>query len=153
MLDFAWLCATALLLLSFWQNVVNVVSELDQHTADFKGGSFPLSIVSSYSSCSKKRESGAWRKVSTSPRKKSGRFSSPTWNKPDLSEEGKGAGMRCVYPWGGFRMPVRLMFITMHSTKQDFEDFSVYFSWNKACGRYIPQIVESPLPEKNNHSY
>ncbi|MXQ85310.1 hypothetical protein E5288_WYG014458 [Bos mutus] len=63
-------------------------AELDQHTADFKGGSFPLSIVSSYSSCSKKKESGAWRKVSTSPRKKSGRFSSPTWNKPDLSEEG-----------------------------------------------------------------
>ncbi|KAM9077304.1 cortactin-binding protein 2 isoform 3-T3 [Megaptera novaeangliae] len=44
--------------------------------------------VSSYNSCSKKKESGAWRKVSTSPRKKSGRFSSPTWNKPDLSEEG-----------------------------------------------------------------
>eukprot|EP00069_Balaena_mysticetus_P019203 bmy_02465T0 len=62
--------------------------KLDQHTADFKGGSFPLSIVSSYNSCSKKKESGAWRKVSTSPRKKSGRFSSPTWNKPDLSEEG-----------------------------------------------------------------
>nr|XP_010945917.1 cortactin-binding protein 2 isoform X2 [Camelus bactrianus] len=63
-------------------------AELDQHTADFKGGSFPLSLVSSYNSCSKKKESGAWRKVSTSPRKKSGRFSSPTWNKPDLSEEG-----------------------------------------------------------------
>ncbi|KAK2504767.1 hypothetical protein MC885_003335 [Smutsia gigantea] len=68
-------------------------AELDQHTADFKGGSFPLSIVSSYSSCSKKKgESGAWRKVSTSPRKKSGRFSSPTWNKPDQVEEGKGGG-------------------------------------------------------------
>ncbi|XP_070324948.1 cortactin-binding protein 2 isoform X2 [Odocoileus virginianus] len=63
-------------------------AELDQHTADFKGGSFPLSIVSSYGSCNKKKESGAWRKVSTSPRKKSGRFSSPTWNKPVLSEEG-----------------------------------------------------------------
>uniref|UniRef100_A0A8D1DUQ9 Cortactin-binding protein 2 n=1 Tax=Sus scrofa TaxID=9823 RepID=A0A8D1DUQ9_PIG len=63
-------------------------AELDQHTADFKGGSFPLSIVSSYSSCSKKKDSGAWRKVSTSPRKKSGRFPSPTWNKPDLIEEG-----------------------------------------------------------------
>ncbi|XP_036761576.2 cortactin-binding protein 2 isoform X4 [Manis pentadactyla] len=63
-------------------------AELDQHTADFKGGSFPLSIVSNYSSCSKKKgESGAWRKVSTSPRKKSGRFSSPTWNKPDQVEE------------------------------------------------------------------
>lgn len=70
--------------------MVYAISELDQHTADFKGGSFPLSIVSSYNSCSKKKESGAWRKVSTSPRKKSGRFSSPTWNKPDLSEEGKG---------------------------------------------------------------
>ncbi|KAM6203028.1 cortactin-binding protein 2 isoform 2-T2 [Rhynchocyon petersi] len=64
-------------------------AELDQYIADFKGGSFPLSIVSSYSSCGKKKgEGGAWRKVSTSPRKKSGRFSSPTWSKPDLSEEG-----------------------------------------------------------------
>nr|Q00PJ1.1 RecName: Full=Cortactin-binding protein 2; Short=CortBP2 [Atelerix albiventris]AAY88986.1 cortactin-binding protein 2 [Atelerix albiventris] len=64
-------------------------AELDQHTADFKGGSFPLSMVSSYNSCSRKKaESGAWRKVSTSPRKKSGHFSSPVWNKPDLSEEG-----------------------------------------------------------------
>ncbi|XP_030879129.1 cortactin-binding protein 2 [Leptonychotes weddellii] len=64
-------------------------AELDQHTADFKGGGFPLSIVSSYNSCSKKKgESGAWRKVSTSPRKKSGRFSPPSWSKPGLSEEG-----------------------------------------------------------------
>ncbi|XP_047416186.1 cortactin-binding protein 2 isoform X3 [Sciurus carolinensis] len=61
-------------------------AELDQHTADFKGGSFPLSIVSNYSK--KKGESNAWRKVNTSPRKKPGRFSSPTWNKPDLSHEG-----------------------------------------------------------------
>ncbi|XP_045047417.2 cortactin-binding protein 2 isoform X2 [Desmodus rotundus] len=64
-------------------------AELDQHTADFKGGSFPLCIVSGYNSCSKKKgESGAWRKVSTSPRKKSGRLSSPAWNKPVLSEKG-----------------------------------------------------------------
>ncbi|XP_053409605.1 cortactin-binding protein 2 isoform X2 [Nycticebus coucang] len=63
-------------------------AELDQHTADFKGGSFPLSLVSSYNSCSKKKESGTWRKVNTSPRRKSGRFSSPTWNKADLSSEG-----------------------------------------------------------------
>ncbi|GAB5568719.1 cortactin-binding protein 2 [Prionailurus iriomotensis] len=64
-------------------------AELDQHAADFRGGSFPLSIVSSYHSYSKKKgESGAWRKVSTSPRKKSGRFSPPSWNKPGLSEEG-----------------------------------------------------------------
>ncbi|XP_058153248.1 cortactin-binding protein 2 isoform X6 [Dasypus novemcinctus] len=64
-------------------------AELDQYITDFKGGSFPLSIVSSYNSCSKKKgENGAWRKVSTNPRKKSGRFSSPTWSKPDLGEEG-----------------------------------------------------------------
>ncbi|KAI5775007.1 CTTNBP2 [Gulo gulo luscus] len=64
-------------------------AELDQHVADFKGGGFPLSIVSSYNSCSRKKgESGAWRKVSTSPRKKSGRFSPPSWSKPGPSEEG-----------------------------------------------------------------
>lgn len=64
-------------------------AELDQHTADFKGGRFPLCIVSSYNSCSKKKEeSGAWRKVSTSPRKKSGLLSSPAWSKPVLSEKG-----------------------------------------------------------------
>ncbi|XP_004389686.1 cortactin-binding protein 2 [Trichechus manatus latirostris] len=64
-------------------------AELDQYIADFKGGSFPLSIVSSYSSCGKKKvENGAWRKVSTSPRKKSGRIASPAWSKPDLSDEG-----------------------------------------------------------------
>ncbi|XP_016052408.1 PREDICTED: cortactin-binding protein 2 [Miniopterus natalensis] len=64
-------------------------AELDQHIADFKGGSFPLFIVSSYNSCSKKKgESGTWRKVSTSPHNKSGHFSSPTWNKPVLSEKG-----------------------------------------------------------------
>ncbi|XP_012976607.1 cortactin-binding protein 2 isoform X2 [Mesocricetus auratus] len=61
-------------------------AELDQHIADFKGGSFPLSIVSSYSK--KKGDSGAWRKVNTSPRKKPGHFSSPTWSKPDRKQEG-----------------------------------------------------------------
>uniref|UniRef100_A0A8C2YKD0 Cortactin-binding protein 2 n=1 Tax=Chinchilla lanigera TaxID=34839 RepID=A0A8C2YKD0_CHILA len=61
-------------------------AELEQHTPDFKGGSFPLSMVSSYSK--KKGESGAWRKVNTSPRKKSCRFSAPTCHKPDLSRGG-----------------------------------------------------------------
>ncbi|KAM5255151.1 cortactin-binding protein 2 isoform 2-T2 [Ctenodactylus gundi] len=61
-------------------------AELDQHTAEFKGGSFPLSIVSTYSK--RKGQSGAWRKVNTSPRKRPGRFSSPNWNKPDLNHEG-----------------------------------------------------------------
>nr|KAF6319334.1 cortactin binding protein 2 [Myotis myotis] len=64
-------------------------AELHQHAVDFKGGSFPLFLVSSYKSCSKKKgESGAWRKVSTCPHKKSGQFSSPTWKKPVLSEKG-----------------------------------------------------------------
>lgn len=64
-------------------------AELHQHAVDFKGGSFPLFLVSSYNSCSnKKGESGAWRKVSTCPHKKSGHFSSPTWKKPVLSEKG-----------------------------------------------------------------
>ncbi|XP_036102572.1 cortactin-binding protein 2 [Molossus molossus] len=62
-------------------------AELDQHTADFKRGSFPLFIVSSYNSSKKKGESGAWRKVSTSPCKKSGRLSSSSWNKRVLSEK------------------------------------------------------------------
>ncbi|CAO2602722.1 Cortactin-binding protein 2 [Lemmus lemmus] len=61
-------------------------AEIDQHLADFKGGSFPLSIVSSYRK--KKGDSGAWRKVNTSPRKKPAHFSSPTWNKPDRKQEG-----------------------------------------------------------------
>lgn len=76
------------LLLRKKKNVVCVVSELDQHLADFKGGSFPLSIVSSYRK--KKGDSGAWRKVNTSPRKKPAHFSSPTWNKPDRKQEGSG---------------------------------------------------------------
>ncbi|XP_015419254.1 PREDICTED: LOW QUALITY PROTEIN: cortactin-binding protein 2 [Myotis davidii] len=64
-------------------------AELHQHAVDFKGGSFPLFLVSSYNSCSKKKgESGAWRKVSTGPHKKSGQFSSPTWKKPVQSEKG-----------------------------------------------------------------
>ncbi|XP_019487896.1 PREDICTED: cortactin-binding protein 2 [Hipposideros armiger] len=119
-------------------------AELDQHIADFKGGSFPLSIVSSYNRRSKKKgENGAWRKVSTSPRKKPGRFSSPTWTKLDLSEEGKGAGTqelvserRCAF-----------IFITMHSTK--FLVFQSTFSWNKiyVVGT-VPKIFGSLLPEK-----
>uniref|UniRef100_A0A0P6J266 Cortactin-binding protein 2 n=2 Tax=Heterocephalus glaber TaxID=10181 RepID=A0A0P6J266_HETGA len=62
-------------------------AELGQHTADFKGGSFPLSIVSSYSK-KKGEKSGAWRKVNTSPRKKPSRFSAPPWHKLDQSREG-----------------------------------------------------------------
>uniref|UniRef100_A0A8C3L5G8 Cortactin-binding protein 2 n=1 Tax=Chrysolophus pictus TaxID=9089 RepID=A0A8C3L5G8_CHRPC len=64
-------------------------TELDNYIADFKGGNFPLSMVSSYKNCSKKRgENASWRKVSTSPRKKSGHLSSQSWNKQDTSSEG-----------------------------------------------------------------
>lgn len=86
-------CERASSLPALWQNQPGVVSELDQHVADFRGGSFPLSIVASYSHCGKKKgESGAWRRASTSPRKKAGRFSSPAWTKPDPNEDGKGRG-------------------------------------------------------------
>lgn len=64
-------------------------AELRQHAVDFKGGGFPLFLVSSYNSCGKKNgERGAWRKVSARPHKKSGRFSAATWQKPVLSEKG-----------------------------------------------------------------
>lgn len=123
-----------------------VVSELDQHTADFKGGSFPLSLVSSYNSCSKKKgESGAWRKVSTSPRKKSSRFSSPTWNKPDLSEEGKWVGTHDLVSEGKYAF----IFITVHSTKQNAEYFNASFHGiNQVHSRQFPKIFGSPHPKK-----
>ncbi|KAM6301800.1 cortactin-binding protein 2 [Podargus strigoides] len=64
-------------------------TELDNYIADFKGGNFPLSMVSSYKNCSKKRgENASWRKVSTSPRKKSGHLSSQSWNKQETNTEG-----------------------------------------------------------------
>nr|XP_056701985.1 cortactin-binding protein 2 isoform X1 [Euleptes europaea] len=63
--------------------------ELDKYIADFKGGNFPLSVVSSYKNCSKKKgESTAWRKVSTSPRKKSVHSSAQSWSKKDENVEG-----------------------------------------------------------------
>ncbi|XP_013803195.1 cortactin-binding protein 2 isoform X2 [Apteryx mantelli] len=64
-------------------------TELDNYIADFKGGNFPLSMVSSYKNCGKKRgENASWRKVSTSPRKKSGHLSSQSWNKQETNTEG-----------------------------------------------------------------
>uniref|UniRef100_A0A8D0HET7 Cortactin-binding protein 2 n=1 Tax=Sphenodon punctatus TaxID=8508 RepID=A0A8D0HET7_SPHPU len=64
--------------------------ELDKYIVDFKGGNFSLSMVSSYKNCNKKRgESAAWRKVSTSPRKKSGHASSQKWGKQEANTEGK----------------------------------------------------------------
>ncbi|XP_032544564.1 cortactin-binding protein 2 isoform X1 [Chiroxiphia lanceolata] len=64
-------------------------TELDNYIADFKGGNFPLSMASSYKNCSRKRgENASWRKVSTSPRKKSGHLSSQSWNKQETNAEG-----------------------------------------------------------------
>lgn len=66
------------------------VPELDQYIVDFKGGNFPLSIVTSYKNCSKKKgENSAWRKVNTSPRKKSVHSSGQLWNKKEENVEGK----------------------------------------------------------------
>ncbi|XP_074871051.1 cortactin-binding protein 2 isoform X2 [Carettochelys insculpta] len=64
-------------------------TDLDRYIADFKGGNFPLSMVSSYKNCSKKRgENASWRKVNTSPRKKSSHSSSQSWNKQDTNTGG-----------------------------------------------------------------
>uniref|UniRef100_A0A8D2Q6F3 Cortactin-binding protein 2 n=1 Tax=Varanus komodoensis TaxID=61221 RepID=A0A8D2Q6F3_VARKO len=64
-------------------------AELDRYIADFKGGNFPLSMVSNYKNCPKKRgESTAWRKVSTSPRKKAGHSSAQSWSKKEENAEG-----------------------------------------------------------------
>ncbi|CAM5085393.1 unnamed protein product [Eretmochelys imbricata] len=64
-------------------------TDLDRCIADFKGGNFPLAMVSSYKNCNKKRgENASWRKVSTSPRKKSGHSSSQSWSKQEANTEG-----------------------------------------------------------------
>ncbi|XP_063165580.1 cortactin-binding protein 2 isoform X2 [Candoia aspera] len=57
-------------------------AEMDRYIADFKGGSFPLSMVSNYKNCPKKKEeNAAWRKASTSPRIKSNNILKETENK------------------------------------------------------------------------
>ncbi|KAM6436505.1 cortactin-binding protein 2 isoform 2-T2 [Liasis olivaceus] len=64
-------------------------AEMDVYIADFKGGSFPLSMVSNYKNCPKKKgENVAWRKVSTSPRKKSNHSSAQSWSKAEGNAEG-----------------------------------------------------------------
>lgn len=53
-------------------------------------------MVSSYKNCGKKRgENASWRKVSTSPRKKSGHLSSQSWNKQETNTEGKVFYLNC----------------------------------------------------------
>uniref|UniRef100_A0A8C8VFS3 Cortactin-binding protein 2 n=1 Tax=Pelusios castaneus TaxID=367368 RepID=A0A8C8VFS3_9SAUR len=65
-------------------------TELDKYLADFKGGNFPLSMISTYKNWSKKRgENASWRKVNTSPRKKLGHSSSQSRSKQEANTEGK----------------------------------------------------------------
>ncbi|XP_032077417.1 cortactin-binding protein 2 [Thamnophis elegans] len=64
-------------------------SEMELYIADFKGGNFPLSMVSNYKNCTKKKgENVAWRKANTSPRKKSLHSSAQSWSKVEGSAEG-----------------------------------------------------------------
>ncbi|XP_075713246.1 cortactin-binding protein 2 isoform X2 [Rhinoderma darwinii] len=61
--------------------------DIEQYMADFKGGSFTLSMSSTYKcGLKKKGENGAWRKVSTSPRKKSNLNTS--WNSMEERKKG-----------------------------------------------------------------
>ncbi|CAH2278105.1 cortactin-binding 2 [Pelobates cultripes] len=61
-------------------------NDLEQYIADFKGGHAPMSMSSTYKPGGKKKvENGAWRKVSTSPRKKSSHLTS--WSKPEEKQE------------------------------------------------------------------
>ncbi|RXM35690.1 Cortactin-binding protein 2 [Acipenser ruthenus] len=63
--------------------------EIEEHLSEFQGGSFPLSVITSYKSGNKKsRDSGSWRKASTSPRKKSGHSLSQHWSKQAGQKEG-----------------------------------------------------------------
>ncbi|KAJ8261946.1 hypothetical protein GJAV_G00160300 [Gymnothorax javanicus] len=61
--------------------------EIDKHLAEFRGSRFPLSALGSYKGGGRRkgRDSAAWRRANTSPRKKS---SSP------LSAWGSGGGLR-----------------------------------------------------------
>ncbi|KAM4747543.1 cortactin-binding protein 2 [Rhinophrynus dorsalis] len=64
-------------------------NDLEQYIDDFKGGNFPLSMSSTYKAGGRKKgENAGWRKVSTSPRKKSNNQSS-SWSKPDGKQEGE----------------------------------------------------------------
>ncbi|XP_068132525.1 LOW QUALITY PROTEIN: cortactin-binding protein 2 [Hyperolius riggenbachi] len=73
-------------------------NDIEQHLADFKGGHFSLSMSASYKPRGKKKvENGAWRKVSTSPRKKSNLNSS--WSKD--REEGEGGVSKNELKTGG----------------------------------------------------
>ncbi|XP_055506826.1 cortactin-binding protein 2 isoform X3 [Leucoraja erinacea] len=55
--------------------------ELEQCAPEFHGWSFPLTILSSYKTSKKTIENDAWRKVSTTPRKKSSHSMSQSWSK------------------------------------------------------------------------
>ncbi|KAG7454345.1 hypothetical protein MATL_G00258680 [Megalops atlanticus] len=61
--------------------------EIDKHLSEFQGGSFPLSALGSYKGGARKgREGAAWRRASTSPRKKGSPAS--TWSSSGTLREG-----------------------------------------------------------------
>ncbi|XP_069759999.1 cortactin-binding protein 2 isoform X6 [Narcine bancroftii] len=55
--------------------------EFEKCAPEFQGWSFPLTMISSYKTSKKKIDNDAWRKVSTTPHKKSGHSMSQSWSK------------------------------------------------------------------------
>ncbi|XP_072123680.1 cortactin-binding protein 2 isoform X3 [Mobula birostris] len=62
--------------------------ELEECASEFQGWHFPLTMISSYKTSKKKIENDAWRKVSTTPHKKSAHSVSQSWNKLKGNREG-----------------------------------------------------------------
>ncbi|XP_072915628.1 cortactin-binding protein 2 isoform X5 [Hemitrygon akajei] len=62
--------------------------ELEECASEFQGWHFPLTMISSYKTSKKKIDNDAWRKVSTTPHKKSAHSMSQSWNKLKGNREG-----------------------------------------------------------------
>ncbi|XP_069759994.1 cortactin-binding protein 2 isoform X2 [Narcine bancroftii] len=62
--------------------------EFEKCAPEFQGWSFPLTMISSYKTSKKKIDNDAWRKVSTTPHKKSGHSMSQSWSKLKGKKEG-----------------------------------------------------------------
>ncbi|XP_059834291.1 cortactin-binding protein 2 isoform X3 [Hypanus sabinus] len=62
--------------------------EFEECASEFQGWHFPLTMISSYKTSKKKIDNDAWRKVSTTPHKKSAHSMSQSWNKLKGNREG-----------------------------------------------------------------
>ncbi|XP_051886499.1 cortactin-binding protein 2 isoform X2 [Pristis pectinata] len=62
--------------------------ELEECAPEFQGWSFPLTMISNYKTSKKKIDNDAWRKVSTTPHKKSAHSMSQSWSKLKGKREG-----------------------------------------------------------------